>query len=163
MICLILFYNVQKIGDRTWLTKRTVLYETVELLTKPPAQRNRLIFLASESITCLSSSRGPLLRSKVAKTNSIDQAISNVVFISIRRPPQRHLGSRPTKLTIQVEWSPADDRHEVEARQMVDCSLAFELMKNLSVLFATQGKRKRDDQNGVPHRDSDIDKCQLLS
>ena len=50
-------------------------------------------------MTCSSSSNIPLLRSKVINLSFVDQELSNDVFNSTIRPPQRKLGSRLTELT----------------------------------------------------------------
>ena len=70
---------------------------------------------------------------------------NEVEMSRFRTDSTQHLVPLVLSKLLTEECSPADDRHEVEARQMVDRSLAFELMKDLPVLFAAHGKRKRDD------------------
>ena len=67
---------------------------------KAPHWRNRLTFLAAESMTCPSSSNSPLLRSKPTNLSFVDQELSNGVFISARGYLQRNLGSGLTKRTV---------------------------------------------------------------
>ena len=73
---------------------------------KTLGQRNRLTLLASKSMTCSSSSNIPLLRSKVINLSFVDQELSNDVFNSTIRPPQRKLGSRLTELTVWFFGNP---------------------------------------------------------
>ena len=48
---------------------------------------------------------------------------------------------------LQSDGTPEDDeeRSEMEARLLVDRTIAFEMLKNVPVLFAVHGKRKRKE------------------
>ena len=48
---------------------------------------------------------------------------------------------------LQSDGTPKDDeeRSEMEARLLVDRTIAFEMLKNVPVLFAVHGKRKRKE------------------
>ena len=90
-------------------------------------------------MTCASSSNIALLGSKVINLSFVGQELSNGVFISTVRPPQKKLGTRLTKLTVasQRKWTR-------QIKLLVD----VENVKN-TLLWMDPTKAKKDPKGDV--------------